>query len=122
MFPSVSSKKIKVPTVGMVNFGITILPPFASTAAIVWSMDETPIVHSNPNRLSGDDLPSLLQGALNARLFIRSSLDQKKARWTPRRKPPAQSFRIKAAGSVKVVGMDRKVFEIVRHPIYPSMS
>ena len=46
--PSGSWKKIRVPTVGIVTFGITILPPIFSIAAWVASMSSTPKLHSMP--------------------------------------------------------------------------
>ena len=46
IFPSVSWKKIRVPTPGITNLGMTTLPPCFSTAATVSSIEGTEIVHS----------------------------------------------------------------------------
>src|SRR5258705_282008 len=47
-FPSVSSKNISAPTPTMIDFCMMTLPPAATTALAVSSIDGTAMVHSKP--------------------------------------------------------------------------
>jgi len=82
--------------------------------------DRVYIVHGDAAFESGHPLPfdqfaAALQRTLYARLFLISGLDQKKSGRTPRLEFPTEYFLVESARSRDVIGVDRKMSNVVRH-------
>jgi hypothetical protein len=56
-----------------------------------------------------------LQRTLHSGVFVGSGFNQEESWRTPRGKLPTESFLIKVARAIDIVGMHGKVFDVIRH-------
>ena len=114
--PSVSRKRIRVPTVGIGDFGTVMRPPLASTAAMIASTSSTEKVGSKPLR------PVPVRGSwrwwsrpITPGASSVAGLDQVEARRAPGLEAPAEHGLVKGDGAVDIVGVDGEGGEIGWH-------